>query len=197
MTMNAEMLSFEVENFKSFEKSRILLSPLNVIVGPNGSGKTNLLESIKLAFDCVNYRGPTDYPFVPFWGYNNAVYRSESRRNIHFKFESSQNYTVLDESRSIFAVDIYHSFFGNETRKERSYDLFEIHTNPVNDKIAYMRGIPIVLPIYIEILNNRNHKRIPLLDVYDFFRNDPLYLFSHLGSSRSTAKVKKKIYPAH
>ena len=68
MTMNAEMLSFEVENFKSFEKSRILLSPLNVIVGPNGSGKTNLLESIKLAFDCVNYGGPTDYHFVPFWG---------------------------------------------------------------------------------------------------------------------------------
>ena len=278
MTMNVEMLSFEVENFKSFEKSTIILSPLNVIVGPNGSGKTNLLESIKLAFDCVNYRGPTDYPFVPFWGYNNAVYRSEPGRNIHFKFEfrvleydilyeqlvtgeggslrfleekvlvkdyvemrrvgskltiqyfpnffktissdvtlmnyirkernmevrrdeekkgktafeSSQNYTVLDESRSIFAVDIYHSFFGNETRKERSYDLFEIHTNPVNDKIAYMRDIPIFLPIHMEKLNNRIHERIPLLDVYDFFRNDPLYLFSHLGSSRSTAKVKKK-----
>ncbi|MHB1709644.1 MAG: AAA family ATPase [Thermoplasmataceae archaeon] len=85
--MSAKILSFEVENFKSFERSDIVLSPLNVIVGPNGSGKTNLMESVKLAFDCVNYRGPTDYPFVPFWGYNNAVYRSESGRNIYFKFE--------------------------------------------------------------------------------------------------------------
>ena len=55
--MNAKILSFEVENFKSFEKSKIVLSPLNVIMGPNDSGKTNLMESIKLAFDCVNYRG--------------------------------------------------------------------------------------------------------------------------------------------
>ena len=278
MTMNAKILSFEVENFKSFEKSRILLSPLNVIVGPNGSGKTNLLESIKLAFDCVNYRGPTDYPFVPFWGYNNAVYRSEPGRNIHFKFEfrvleydilyeqlvsgeggslrfleekvlvkdyvemrragskltiqyspkffktissddtlmnyirkernleehrdeekkgktafeSSQNYTVLDESRSILAAEMYNSYFGTKTTKERGYDLFEIHTNPVNDKFAYMRSIPIVLPIQIENLNNRIHKRIPLLDVYDFFRNDSFYLISYLGSRRLTGKVNKK-----
>lgn len=278
MTMNAKILSFEVENFKSFEKSRILLSPLNVIVGPNGSGKTNLLESIKLAFDCVNYRGPTDYPFVPFWGYNNAVYRSELGRNIHFKFEfrvleydilyeqlvsgeggslrfleekvlvkdyvemrragskltiqyspkffktissddtlmnyirkernleehrdeekkgktafeSSQNYTVLDESRSILAAEMYNSYFGTKTTKERGYDLFELHTNPVNDKFAYMRSIPIVLPIYMENLNNRIHKRIPLFDVYDFFRNDSFYLISNLGPRRLTSKVNKK-----
>ncbi len=278
MTMNAKILSFEVENFKSFEKSKIVLSPLNVVVGPNGSGKTNLLESIKLAFDCVNYRVPTDYPFVAFWGYNNAVYRSEPGRNIRFKFEfrvleydisyeqivsgeggslrfleektlvkdyvelrrvgsnlsiqyfpefykkissddtlmkfikreiglrrrrdeekkskvtfeSSQNYTVLDESQSILAVDIFGSFFGNETRKEISYDMFEIHTNPMNDKFEYMRSIPIVLPIYMENLNNRIHKRIPLLDVYDFFRNDSFYLISYLGSRRLTGKVNKK-----
>ena len=278
MTMNAKILSFEVENFKSFEKSKIVLSPLNVVVGPNGSGKTNLLESIKLAFDCVNYRVPTDYPFVAFWGYNNAVYRSEPGRNIRFKFEfrvleydisyeqivsgeggslrfleektlvkdyvelrrvgsnlsiqyfpefykkissddtlmkfikreiglrrrrdeekkskvtfeSSQNYTVLDESQSILAVDIFGSFFGNETRKEISYDMFEIHTNPMNDKFEYMRSIPIVLPIYMENLNNRIHKRIPLFDVYDFFRNDSFYLISNLGSHRLTSKVNKK-----
>ena len=264
--MNAKILSFEVENFKSFEKSKIVLSPLNVIVGPNGSGKTNLMESIKLAFDCVNYRGPTDYPFVPFWGYNNAVYRSESGRNIYFKFEfrvleydifyeqrisgeggslrfleekvlvkdyvelrrvgsklsiqyspeffktiladvtlmnfirkernsgirhdeekktkatfeSSQNYSVLDESRSILAVDIFHSFLDIETRKERSYDLFEIQPNPRNDVFRHMGSIPIVLPIPRKNPNNRIQKTVPLLDVYDFFRNDPFYLIPRL-----------------
>ena len=272
--MNVKILSFEVENFKSFEKSKIVLSPLNVIMGPNDSGKTNLMESIKLAFDCVNYGGPTDYPFVPFWGYNNAVYRSESGRNIYFKFEfrvleydifyeqrisgeggslrfleekvlvkdyvelrrvgsklsiqyfpeflktiladvtlmnfikkernsglrrdeekktkatfeSSQNYSVLDESRSILAVDIFQSYFGIETRKERSYDLFEIQPNQRNDTFWHTGGIPIVLPIHRETLNNRIQKTVPLLDVFDFFRNDQFYL----NPRRLMGQINKK-----
>lgn len=44
----------EVENFKSFS-SRISLpleSGLNVINGPNGTGKSNLLDAICCAFGC-------------------------------------------------------------------------------------------------------------------------------------------------
>lgn len=89
--MQVFLRSMEITNFKSFEKSKITVAPLNVVVGPNGSGKTNLLESFKLAFDCVNYSGPTDYPFVPFWGYNNAVHGMEQTKNMSFNFELQLN----------------------------------------------------------------------------------------------------------
>ncbi len=108
-------------------------------------------------------------------GRNSGIRRDEEKKT-KATFESSQSYSVLDESRSILAVDIFRSFFGIETRKERSYDLFEIQPNPRNNTFGHMGSIPIVLPIPRKNLNNRIQKTVPLLDVYDFFRNDPLYL---------------------
>lgn len=43
--------SIELENFKSYRKEILNLTPLSVLIGPNGSGKTSLLEGIRLAFD--------------------------------------------------------------------------------------------------------------------------------------------------
>jgi ABC-type transport system involved in cytochrome c biogenesis ATPase subunit len=40
--------SIELGNFKSIESMKIRLAPLTILVGPNGSGKTSVLESIAL-----------------------------------------------------------------------------------------------------------------------------------------------------
>jgi len=64
---------FQVKNFRSIENETVLLEPLSVFVGPNGSGKTNLLRAIELfgdllfagsvepaledAWDTLSYRG--------------------------------------------------------------------------------------------------------------------------------------------
>lgn len=79
--------SIELENFKSFKRELLNLSPLTVLLGPNGSGKTNALEGIKLAFDLAAHRTPTDYPFTPFWGYSNAVHNQDDTNFIGFKFD--------------------------------------------------------------------------------------------------------------
>ena len=98
--MPAILKSIEIENFKSFDHVKLDLGQLNVVVGPNGSGKTNLLEGIQLAFDCINYNSPSDYPFISFWGYNNAVHNSQSKRPIAFKFQLSiDSYDVIYESK--------------------------------------------------------------------------------------------------
>ena len=98
--MSAILKSIEIGNFKSFDHIKLDLDRLNVVVGPNGSGKTNLLEGIQLAFDCINYNSPSDYPFISFWGYNNAVHNSDSKRPIAFKFQLSiDSYEVTYESK--------------------------------------------------------------------------------------------------
>lgn len=48
----------EIENFKSFSSHKTVYfnQGLTVITGPNGSGKTNLLDSIKFVFAQKDYR---------------------------------------------------------------------------------------------------------------------------------------------
>jgi predicted ATPase len=40
------LLELSVENFRSFQRMKVELGPLNVLVGPNGAGKSNLLSAI-------------------------------------------------------------------------------------------------------------------------------------------------------
>lgn len=45
--------SVEFKNFRNLDGKYYLNNSLNIIVGKNNSGKTNLLEGIKLAFSCI------------------------------------------------------------------------------------------------------------------------------------------------
>lgn len=77
--------SISIKNFKSLENVEINLDKLNVVVGPNGSGKTNLLETIlfaKLIARPVIY---PPYPFSYWWGYRNLVYLHDINKNVEFK----------------------------------------------------------------------------------------------------------------
>jgi AAA15 family ATPase/GTPase len=44
------MLStFSVQDFKSFREATLRFSPATILIGANGSGKSNLLEALQLA----------------------------------------------------------------------------------------------------------------------------------------------------
>ncbi len=47
---------FAIEGFRSIEKVELELSPLNVLIGANGSGKTNLLSAFSLLGAIVEHR---------------------------------------------------------------------------------------------------------------------------------------------
>lgn len=40
--------SFTVENFKSYRQATLPLEPLAILIGANGSGKSNLIEALRL-----------------------------------------------------------------------------------------------------------------------------------------------------
>lgn len=92
--MSITVDSIELVNFKSFQKESLKLNSLTVLIGPNGSGKTNFLEGVKLAFSVADYSTPINYPFMPFWGYSNAVYNYDEKNHIGFKID--------------FTIDFFH-----------------------------------------------------------------------------------------
>jgi AAA15 family ATPase/GTPase len=57
--MQKKMLTkFKVENFKSIHSLELELGRMNVFIGENGSGKSNVLEAVALASAAImRYRG--------------------------------------------------------------------------------------------------------------------------------------------
>lgn len=48
MSDQSELRAFQVEAFKSYGKAELRLSPLTLLIGPNASGKSNLIEGLRL-----------------------------------------------------------------------------------------------------------------------------------------------------
>nr|WP_206204648.1 AAA family ATPase [Thermococcus sp. MAR1] len=66
------MKKLTVKNFKSLRDCEVELDKFNVIIGPNASGKTNLIEVFKLLRKI--YVEKDTNPFLEWWGYNNVVW---------------------------------------------------------------------------------------------------------------------------
>ncbi len=91
-----KLKSISIENFKSIEKLVMEARDINVIIGKNGTGKTRLLEAIKLISDCIAYDNPSDYPFLKWWGYDNVVHRQMQQNPISFSLQFSiDNFDAL------------------------------------------------------------------------------------------------------
>lgn len=62
-----------IKNFKSLHDCEIDIGKLNVIVGANASGKSNLIEAFRLLKKI--YVDKDSFPFLEWWGYNNVVWQ--------------------------------------------------------------------------------------------------------------------------
>jgi predicted ATPase len=62
-----------IKNFKSLRDCEIDIEKLNVVVGANASGKSNLIEAFRLLKKIYADNDP--FPFLEWWGYNNVVWQ--------------------------------------------------------------------------------------------------------------------------
>jgi len=81
-----------IKNFKSIKDLRLELKPgINLLVGPNGSGKTNILEAIYFLYKTlVEEAGKTPYmPHTPkYWSPEDLVYMRDPSANISLGIEA-------------------------------------------------------------------------------------------------------------
>ncbi len=62
-----------VKNFKSLRNCEINVNKVNILIGQNASGKSNLIEAFKLLKKI--YVEKDINPFFEWWGYNNVVWQ--------------------------------------------------------------------------------------------------------------------------
>ena len=91
-----ELLSLGLKNFRNFSQKKIDFDPkLTVIVGPNGSGKTNILEAVLLLSGVRSAKVETDLDLVKF-AKSEAKIEGEAAE-IGVKNKLTLNMQVFDE----------------------------------------------------------------------------------------------------
>src|SRR3989344_5232748 len=91
-----ELLSLGLKNFRNFSQKKIDFDPkLTVIIGPNGSGKTNILEAVLLLSGVRSAKVETDLDLVKF-AKSEAKIEGEAAE-IGVKNKLTLNMQVFDE----------------------------------------------------------------------------------------------------
>lgn len=85
------------ENFKSLKKFEFILNNTNILIGPTGSGKTNIIELFQLMKSILEYsKGRIINPFSIWWGYDNVVWDRDEKLNIKIGLE----YAIIHDNNA-------------------------------------------------------------------------------------------------
>ena len=90
-----------VENFKSLKNFQIVLDNFNVLIGTNGSGKTNVLELFKFANLCVDPSRIPAYPFRAWDGFSNIVWSHDKNLSIYICAKHHTNRHTIEYMATI------------------------------------------------------------------------------------------------
>jgi len=88
-----------IRNFKNLKDFIIHPKKFNVIVGPNGSGKTNFIEAFKLFKKIYAEKNP--YPFLEWGGYRNVVYNHNTGLPIELEIEAISEFKFKEHTFEI------------------------------------------------------------------------------------------------
>ena len=84
--MRPKITRFWVKNFKSLKDIDMQLKDFNLLIGPNASGKTNIIEAFKLLTKIYS-SDPHINPFLEWWGYQNVAWRGAENLPIIIGYE--------------------------------------------------------------------------------------------------------------
>lgn len=92
--MTPSLESFEISNYKSIEKSGEIRVPgISLILGPNGSGKTNILESLlllKQTFENNQSNLKLNGNIIKTGEYKNIIHRKDVNKDLSYRFNFSR-----------------------------------------------------------------------------------------------------------
>lgn len=75
--MQSNIKEVWIKNFKSYKELKLPLNDFNVLIGPNASGKTNLIEFFKFFKNAVDASVQPRLPYLDWWTYGNIVWRRD------------------------------------------------------------------------------------------------------------------------
>ncbi len=184
-----------IKNFKSIKDVSVELGKLNVLIGPNGSGKTNFLEAVLLARTIVRPPSLPPYPFANWWGYQNLVFGRDVNNNVEFSVEGKAGdnvpfaYSFIINGAGDSVNFIQENLrIGDELNFERSGPLLTIDNGKANG--AQKRARPDIADHYILQIKDNRYSIFSLIaqsltESYDRYQDRFLAFYQNLLESKS------------
>ena len=89
--------ALEIKNFKSIEELRMKIAPITVLVGPNNSGKSSILQALTLLKQSAGHRQlQLQAPLLNIGTYSDLAHNHEDDRNIEILISGSFRVRNLD-----------------------------------------------------------------------------------------------------
>ncbi len=177
-----------VENFKSIRRLEMDLKPgINLLIGPNAGGKTNILEAIYFLYKAMGEGIRSPYmPHIPeYWDPIDILYRRDTSNTLKYTIEL-EHYIIPreDEEIYVFYPSIHIEFsiapdrstlipvkieyrFGNHTiitftnsyiESRIKHDLFETLSTKIPDLVENISETAIRVGDYIVIRHEQEHR---------------------------------------
>ncbi len=98
-----QILELGIDGFKGLKNFKLSFpTKLSIVIGPNGSGKTSLIEALELLRDILEYRkGRLANPFIKWWGYKNVVWLHKEDQPITYTLKLKVNTDNLRKGRKL------------------------------------------------------------------------------------------------
>ncbi|WP_252896855.1 AAA family ATPase [Metallosphaera hakonensis] len=151
----------KIMNFKSYRDTQFEFGKINVVVGPNGSGKTNLVDAFSFLKQLIRPLSYPPYPFIRWGEYKNAVFMQDESLNISFEIDGEykgKNYH-------------YEILLNNFQIKKEVIDL-DSYDMERTDKVVKYENREVSIPNNLSIFNLFFTQMIPGTVVYNL--NFPL-----------------------
>lgn len=102
--MKGSLRSVKVQGFRSLASATVPLGPLTVLVGPNGSGKTNVLNVLRLLSATIRFDLPS--AIETFGGFEHIIRNDRSTKKIHIEIEAVVTEHAHDGAPDRYTLDI-------------------------------------------------------------------------------------------
>lgn len=131
--------SITLINFFSFKKQTIDLTQKNLIVGINGSGKSNFIKALRVLKATIT-EGELEELIIDRWGGFDSIYHSgvELKQRAHFCIEYEFNSDTLSEYGYKFQEPIFYKISFYKMGSSQNYTITEIlFTKTEEGKVNY------------------------------------------------------------
>ncbi len=180
-----EVKKIRIKNFKNLKDVEINPRKFNVLVGPNGSGKTNFIEFFKLLRKIYVERNP--YPFLEWDGYENVVWNHDKCLPIEFEIETVEKATLTELFSKYILIDDLKVSKNIELEIHRGFSLSIIATQ--SEKVRFLEEV-----FTDEVILNLNDKKLEgkaeidslslelskIVEEFIFYNLDAIDAFNHL-----------------
>ena len=152
-----------VDNFKSLKDFVMPLDKFNVLIGSNGSGKTNVLEFFSLMSSCISPQKSPAYPFAYWGGYKNLIWSGNERESLHIQirynidgYDTTYDTTIASSGNDrlkileeTFRIDGYMTVARQNYKSNFSFDAPFVDTIESIEEKAHMEN-----PAYYELVKD-------------------------------------------